>query len=363
MKGLYIHIPFCKSKCKYCGFFSKTDFTFTLAEQYLQKVVEFIDIFGINHFSTIYIGGGTPTVISWQLFDKFLLNLSKVVDLDDIAEFTIEANPESLTKEHLEVFKSYSVSRISMGVQSMDDDVLKFLGRVHTKLDVIKVVESINKILPKAALNMDIIFDIPKVEPATIIDTLKTIISFAPEHISAYSYSFDTDFLPQNFEVEESQFLKIKEILQMNLYKKYEISNFAKEGFESIHNKLYWEMKEYLGIGAGASSMLFKGDKRVRFSFPKSVDDFLEAPYITDFEIIEDRAELLKEDLIFGLRLIEGVNLNVLNNRYGKLVEKIIKKCDKLLNENFLYFKGENICLTEKGELYLDFVQQYLWEL
>ncbi|MCB4204570.1 radical SAM family heme chaperone HemW [Deferribacteraceae bacterium V6Fe1] len=363
MKGLYIHIPFCKSKCKYCGFFSQTDYSDSLVEKYLKKVIEYINIFEIKDFSTIYIGGGTPTSISWRLFDKFLLNLSKTVFWDKIAEFTIEANPESLTKEHLDVFKSYSVSRISMGVQSMDDEVLKFLGRVHTKSDVIRAVNLVNKILPNTALNIDIIFDIPKIEPAIIIDSLDTIIRINPEHISAYSYSFDTDFLPQHLEVEESQFLKIKEMLQENSYKKYEISNFAKEGFESIHNRLYWEMKEYLGIGAGASSMLIKGDKRVRFSFPKSVTEFLETPSLTDFEVIEEKVELLKEDLIFGLRLIEGVNLNVLNNRYGKLVEKIIKKCDKLFTENLLRYKGESVCLTEKGELYLDFVQQYLWEL
>jgi len=363
MKGLYIHIPFCKSKCKYCGFFSQTGYSDSILEEYLKKVIEYIDIFEVKDFSTIYIGGGTPTVIPWKLFDRFLQDLFKTVYIDKIVEFTVEANPESLTKEHLSIFKSYPVSRISMGVQSMDDNVLRFLGRAHTKYDVIRATDSLNKILPNIAVNMDIIFDIPKIDPEKIINSVNEIVRLGPEHISAYSYSFDTDFLSQDLEVEESQFFKIKEMLQNESYKKYEISNFAKDGFESIHNKLYWEMKEYLGIGAGASSMLLLNNNRVRFSFPRNVNCFLKKPFITNYDIVKDDLEKLKEDLIFGLRLMEGVNINILIDMYGKLVEKILKKCDKLFIEKFLLLEGESLCLTEKGELYLDFVQQFLWEL
>lgn len=363
MKGLYIHIPFCKSKCKYCGFYSEALSSDFLIKKYLKKVIEFIHIFELKEFSTIYIGGGTPTSISWKLFEQFLQDLFKIVNKDKIVEFTVEANPESLTKEHLSVFKSYPVSRISIGVQSMDDSVLKFLGRLHTKSDVIKAYELKNKILTDVALNMDIIFDIPKVSSDKIINSVNDILSLGPEHISAYSYSFDTEFLSQDLEVEESQFLKIKDLLQKHSYKKYEISNFAKDGFESVHNKLYWEMKEYLGIGAGASSMILVNNNRVRFSFPKDINYFLESPFLTDFDIVKDDLEKLKEDLVFGLRLINGVDINLLKSRYGNIVEKIIRKCDNLLSEKYLFLKRGNLCLTEKGELYLDFVQQYLWEL
>ncbi|MBZ4643314.1 MAG: oxygen-independent coproporphyrinogen oxidase [Deferribacteraceae bacterium] len=363
MKGLYIHIPFCKSKCKYCGFFSKSEYDDDLIEKYLNQVINLIDKFDDFEFHTMYVGGGTPSVIPYKILDNFFSKLFKKISPERIAEFTVEANPESLSEDFLYVLKNYNVSRVSLGLQSMDDRVLKYLGRIHSREQSVIAVKNVRKILTDAALNLDFMYDIPKVDESTILKSLKDIVKLNPEHISAYSYSFDTDFLSEKYEVQKTSYLKVKHFLERNNFKKYEISNFAKNGFESVHNKIYWTMQEYLGVGAAASSMILYNGKRVRFSFAKNIFSFINTPYITDFEIVLDWGELLKEDLIFGLRMLDGVNIKKVTDRYADKVENFLEKCDKLFQENFLQIKGENLCLTEKGELFLDYVQQFLWEL
>lgn len=363
MKGLYIHIPFCKSKCNYCGFYSICNFDTDILEKYLNRVIQVFLSFHMCDFSTIYIGGGTPSVISARLFDNFLKKLSKAVNFHDLQEFTVEVNPESVNIDLIQVFKNYNVNRISLGAQSFDNNVLRLLGRVHDSDLIISSVELIRKYHKMAALNLDIIYDIPLVPYSAIENSLQSAIKLSCEHISAYTYSFDTEFFKGYTPIDESMYLRVKHFLEEKGYRKYEISNFAKTGFESIHNKKYWQMKEYLGVGASASSMIIRDGKRVRFTFSKNVNEFILNPYLTDLEIVCNKDELLKEDIVFGLRMLDGVDLKSLRKSYGKLLNNFLEKSSALFEENLIRMSGERLCLTESGELLLDSVQQFFWEL
>lgn len=363
MKGLYIHIPFCKKKCNYCGFYSICNFDTDILEKYLNRVIQVFLSFHMRDFSTIYIGGGTPSVIPPRLFDNFLGKLSKIIDFNSLEEFTVEVNPESVNIDLIHVFKNYNINRISIGAQSFDDSVLKLLGRIHTSKMIVSAVKLFRKYHKKASLNLDIIYDIPMVPYSVVENSLKSVIKLSPEHISAYTYSFDTEFLKESPVYEESMYLNVKHFLEGNGYKKYEISNFAKSGFESIHNRRYWQMKEYLGVGASASSMLVKGVKRIRFSFVKDVNEFIMNPYLTDYEIVCRNDELLKEDIVFGLRMLDGIDLKSLRKSYGKLLDNFLERSSVLFEENLIKIGGERLCLTENGELLLDSVQQFFWEL
>lgn len=361
MKGLYIHIPFCKSKCLYCGFNSSGNFTKEILSKYLSSILKAAESFNLKDTETIYIGGGTPTVIPAKIFDSFLYDLSKTVEMSKLKEFTIEANPESITTQHISVFKSYNVNRISLGAQSFNDSVLKFLGRLHTSKDISNAFENIRTYHPDCKINLDIIFDIPKIEN-DIFQTLYQTVSLKPEHISAYNYSFDTVFLNDyKFSDSKTDFYMVKEFLENCGYEKYEISNFARNKNISLHNIKYWNMEEYIGIGVSAHSMTEIGDKRIRFSFTDVLSEFIDQFKIREYEYIP-RDIMFKEDIIFGLRMITGIDIEKILKKYDYPSQEFIKKTEDLIDKKLLDLKENRLCLSEKGELFLDYVQEYLWE-
>lgn len=362
MKGVYIHIPFCKSKCLYCGFNSSAGYDEHILQEYLEAIIKIAPHFDLQNADTIFIGGGTPTVITPKIFDSFLYSLSKNIDLTKLKEFTIEANPESITVDHILVFNAYKVNRISLGAQSFDDKVLKFLGRIHNSKDILTSFRNIRKYHPDCKINLDIIFDIPGVENH-MKHSLYQTISLSPEHISAYNYSFDTGFLQQyKANNEKTNFYALKEYLQNYGYEKYEISNFAKNGNICIHNKKYWNMDEYVGLGVSSHSMLEFSGKRIRFAFTEKLNEFIDLFKIPEYELISPEV-MFKEDIIFVLRLTEGIDVEKILKKYDYPLSEFKKRISSLMEEKLLELKENILCLSKKGELFLDYVQEYLWEV
>jgi len=278
--AFYIHIPFCRKKCGYCDFVSAdyADKTTDYTDRYLQalsKEISFHFPLPTSYFPlTIYIGGGTPSVLSEKqivfLFKTILAHLTKCAS--EKIEITFEINPESITEQKLKILKDYGVNRLSIGLQSFNDMILKFLGRVHTVKDFLSCYESARKIGFKN-INIDLIFGIPGQTVKTWQRTLKCALQLKPEHISTYSLTIEkgTRFFETGLRKDDDADADMYEFaihyLKKNGYHHYEISNFSrasKPGFECKHNINYWKNGEYLGFGLGAVSYI-KG-KRIKNS-------------------------------------------------------------------------------------------------
>lgn len=358
MKGLYIHLPFCRNKCSYCGFYSETD-SLDMQEKYFQALLSDLRSRETSEYKTLYIGGGTPSVTDPALLADFLKEISGTTDKTE--ESTIEANPESVTEDFLSVVRDFGFSRISLGCQSTSDDVLKKLTRIHGRSEIFSSVELIRKRCPDTALNLDMIYDIPGVPFETTVDTLRDIISLSPEHVSAYTYSFDTDFM-EDSRSDETDFMLVREYLSDAGYEKYEISNFARPAKESMHNLNYWRLGDYDGLGASAWSLENMNDKRVLRGKTDSIGNYINSPetYAETDETPYPGAVL--ENLVFGLRITKGVNFEgICEKADAEVREKLYNALIKLTNEGFISWNGSMVSLSPAGELLLDSVQEYLW--
>ncbi|MDR2884172.1 MAG: radical SAM family heme chaperone HemW [Deferribacteraceae bacterium] len=354
MRSLYIHIPFCTQKCPYCSFYSTTDTQ--LIHEYLEACIAEIRSLPKVPFDTVYIGGGTPSYIGGTMLGEFI---GKV--LDNITytggEFTIEVNPDSVDIALCNELAKYPISRISMGVQSLDNSVLSLLGRVHSSAQALMAC----KLLQRWDLNLDLIYDIPTVPYDTIKDSLQQLISLNPSHISAYSYSPDTGYLAKSASDDPFQMNEIATILERAGYARYEVSNFARKRKQSKHNTNYWQMGDYYGVGAAAHSMINMGAERVRYSHQQSVTDYIKDPLSRVESELLSGETVLKEDIVFGLRMIDGINFVDVEKKYGKISSTLQIKIDSLVNEGMLGWKGKRLMATERGLLLLDSVTSYLW--
>lgn len=355
MSGLYVHLPFCRSKCGYCGFYSVSEYG--MMEQYFSALIKDIASRKSKKYDTLYIGGGTPSSVPPVLLAAFLDSLPQ----KDFIESTIEANPESVTDDFLSVVREFGFSRISLGCQSTDDGVLKMLGRIHSSSDVFSAVKKIRNSCPDTAVNLDMIYDIPTADNSSALKTLRDIVALSPEHVSAYSYSFDTEFLKNAQPHEESLFSQVKEELTKAGYGKYEISNFAKKGFESLHNINYWKLGDYDGAGAAAWSLENLADRRILKGKPADIRAYADNPIEFESEEVTTGCAMMFEELVFGLRMLDGVDFSGLNSRYGECFDLIDNPVKILCDEGFITWNGQKVCLTEKGELLLDSVQEFLW--
>lgn len=353
MLGLYIHIPFCKSKCKYCGFFSISKFDTDIVKNYLYAIEKELSVYRVYQFDTIYIGGGTPSALDYYELENLLKAIQKL-NLKKLKEFTFEANPESLDETKIKILKDFGVSRISIGVQSLDNNVLQFLGRIHKVKDVYTCIYFLKK--HNFNFNVDVIFDIPTVPYKKVYNTLAKLCDLNPNHISAYSYSYDTGFLSEYKSDTRSHLIEIVDFLEDRGYFRYEISNFAKKGYESLHNINYWKIGDFVGVGAAAHSMKNLKNCRVRYSHPAEMKRYIENIFCFDnIEIIRDEKEILLENLVFGLRLTSGIELEI----FKKL--DILDLLSYLIKKGYLESYEDRVCLTKKGSLFLDYVQEYLY--
>ncbi len=361
--SIYIHFPFCIKKCNYCDFVSYK-FASHDTEQYVHCLTREIELFAEKNFVkgvkivSIFFGGGTPSLISVKQLTRVFETLNSVFNLSSVKEITLEANPETVNKAKFSEFKKLGINRISMGAQSFNDKTLKILGRVH---DSKKIYEAYS-ILRKVGffnVNLDLMFSLPEESIEDAISSLKKAIALRPEHISYYSLTIEkgTNFyrnrhnlnLPNQKE-EYLQFSKGIKLLESEGYGRYEISNFALNGFESVHNIHYWKNLPYFGFGVSAASFLKRKRSQNYFRIPSYCDAVLKQtiPKRSTERLTGLHAKA--EHMILGLRMIKGVNKNLYYYRFGTLPdydfsEKIeFFKKRHLLKENTKY-----IALTKKG--------------
>lgn len=325
-KGLYIHIPFCQRKCNYCDFTSYEG-KFDLAEQYFNKLtVEMLSKDKCD-IDTIYFGGGTPSSVDASYICSFLENVYLHFNVSSDAEITIEVNPASAVTKKIRAYKNAGINRISMGVQSFNDDELKMLGRLHS----CKEVYHTYNVIRDCGINnvsLDLMFGLPGQTTEKISYSIAEILKLAPEHISCYGLTIEEGtpfyYKEKNGEITamgEDSFADMYEFicnsLNGNGYLQYEISNFSVEGKESRHNSRYWKCGEYIGLGAGASSYI--GNVR-----SKNTDDLL--GYKNEVEEILSPYDKISEFAVLGLRMAKGININEFNERFGKDIYDVYGK-------------------------------------
>ena len=359
--GIYIHIPFCKSKCYYCDFISYQNKEEKIHE-YIEEVIKEIEQYDIYNYNvtTIYIGGGTPSFIDEKyikqilelLKEKLKVNETKFEDI----EITIEINPGTINKEKLEQYKSSGVNRISIGLQSTNDILLKQIGRIHTYRQFIEAYELVKEV-GFENINIDLMIGLPNQTIKDIKDALEEIEKLEPTHVSVYSLIVEEGTkieklidneelqLPDE-ETERQMYWYVKNKLELKGYKHYEISNFAKEGKESKHNMNCWEQKEYIEIGAAAHSYL----NDIRFSnsaFEECKKWSFKDKTIEEKQNLEEKK---KEYMLLGLRKIEGVSIQKFKEKFiDNPIFLYRKELDKLIKENLLEIDGDKIKLTNKG--------------
>lgn len=371
--GLYIHIPFCRAKCHYCDFNS-----FAGMEEYIEPYFKAlkceIDLYReklrYSTVNTIYIGGGTPTSMDAHYIYEVIDECRSGFNLEKEAEISIEANPGTLNLEKLSEYKAAGINRLSIGLQAWQDSLLESMGRIH-RVDAF--IENF-KLAREAGfnnINVDLIFGLPGQTISDWNHTLYNIVQLNPEHVSCYGLKIEEGTLfgeklakglltPADDELDREMYYCAIKSLGMAGFKHYEISNFARPGFESRHNLIYWNAGRYIGLGAGAHS--YFGDRR--FSNLQKPEDYIcslsdrKIPS-TDIQII-DREESIKEYIILGLRLTDGLNVGTFQKKYDRdIFELFGKQLDSLLEKGLLQYKDGTIKLTSLG---LDLADQVFIE-
>ncbi|MGR3174930.1 MAG: radical SAM family heme chaperone HemW [Candidatus Scalindua sp.] len=358
--SLYIHIPFCISKCIYCDFNSIV-MKSQIVDEYLNAIEnELQAINGKYSFTTVYIGGGTPTVLSEIQLIKLLNIISKHVDVFNLNEYTIEVNPGTLTEEKILALKNSYISRISIGIQSFNDKYLKFLGRIHTAKEAKDIFSNLRE-KGFENINIDLIYGYSSQHLNEWKTDLRECFKLSPEHISAYCLTYesgtplvemmDSGKLNKLSEEEElDMYEHTNDFLGNNGYNHYEISNFAKQGKECQHNTVYWENREYIGIGAGAFSYI-NGE---RYCSIKNVKEYISAVR-SKKNLICFSEKLLQEKraseiLIMALRMTSGISKNEFFDRSGyNLTELFGTQLSILTQAGLINFDDERIKLTRRG--------------
>lgn len=366
--GIYIHIPFCKQKCFYCDFVSYAN-----QDKYFQKYVQALNK-EINNFidnnefevQTIYIGGGTPSLIDAKYIEEILRIFEKRNLLKEAKEVTIEVNPGTVTEEKLRNYKNSGVNRLSIGLQSTEDKILKQIGRIHCYDDFLNTYKMAREVGFKN-INVDLMIGLPNQKILDVKNSLEKIIKLEPEppnHISVYSLIVEENTpiekmlesgeleLPDE-ELERNMYWYVKNFLELNGYKHYEISNFAKLGNESKHNLDCWNQKEYVGFGVAAHSYI----DDVRYGNIGNVEEYIKNCENGEFgknkvidEVENDIFSKEKEFMLIGLRKIEGVLIQDFKNKFGENPIFVFKdELKKLVDENLLIVDFDRIKLTNKG--------------
>lgn len=351
---LYIHIPFCDSKCFYCAFNSYTD-RFHLKHEYMnalkKQLKNDLENYVIKHnkkIETVFIGGGTPSTIKAFEYEEIFEMIKP--HLEEFAEITTEANPNSASYEWLENMNKLGVNRVSFGVQSFDNDKLKFLGRAHNANSAIKAIQNAKSIGFKG-INCDIIYGVQNDTMESLKKDFDTAFSLPITHLSAYSLTIEegTKFFDRSSVKIDDEELSYEIFDYMNKqgFHQYEISNFAKnKESESKHNYGYWQHKEYLGVGAGAVGYI----NQERHYPSKSIEEYIQNPLFFDVEKI-NLDDVKTEKILLGFRSLNGVEMSLFNEEEMKKIDDLIQY-DKVYIENNRVF-NKNFLLSDELALYI----------
>lgn len=350
IKNTYIHIPFCTKKCNYCIFTSVDKLT--LKNIYIDALLNEINHYYKNELqNTIYIGGGTPSLLSINDFE----NIFDLLNYDKNTEITVEVNPESATKEYLKGLKSIGINRLSIGIQSFDDDILKKIGRIHTSQTAKNCINNAINV-GFENISADLIYGLPAQSNENFIESLKTLIDFDIQHISLYGLKIEEgcdffnqkpDFLPDD-DTQADMYLQAIELLKQHNFKHYEISNFAKDKFASKHNLNYWNANTYYGFGLGAHGY----EKNIRYEHTKNIEDYIKNPLFRKENEKLTPQEQLEEYIFLGLRKIDGINVFDIKHKFNiDFDEKYSKIIEKYLSSKHLKKTMNGYQLTSEGVL------------
>ena len=409
--SLYVHIPFCKRKCKYCDFLSFGGCSIAEQKEYIDALCKEIGAYSLisenDEIVTIFIGGGTPSYIPAEYIGRVLKKVRETFTVSEDAEITIEGNPDSLTSDNLKGYMEYGINRLSIGLQSANNDMLIMLGRVHN-YDQFVAAYSRAREVGFSNINIDIMSGLPSESMESYVKTLGRVVEMQPEHISAYSLiveegtplAEDEELLSKlpSEEIDRRQYSRTKLLLGQAGYERYEISNYAKKGYECRHNLRYWTGGEYLGVGLGASSyMIIKDssfgsyvnlqddideakelldydislndeDLHVRFKGVDNIDEYigrfsrfgsgwtdlssakeLIGNCYTDIMILKDK-DRMEEFMFLGLRCIKGISISTFEEKFGKNIYEVYGSIiEKYTEWGYLIIDEDRIYLSDKG--------------
>ncbi len=372
--GIYIHIPFCIRKCAYCDFYSITQME--LREAYVDALIEQIETFRLSakhHIvDSIYLGGGTPSLLSGEDMERLMAALRAVFHIAPDAEISMEANPGTLDGEKLASYKGAGVNRLSIGLQSAHDDELKTLSRIHTRRDfensfLLARLEGFDNI------NVDIMYALPGQTEEKLAETISYVVSLHPEHVSFYGLKVEPDtpfgrdkFIQKRLPDEDSQYhmyLNSAGTLESAGLHQYEISNFAKKGKECLHNLKYWKCDDYLSFGPAAYSF-FDGKM---FSYAKDVHRYLASP--TDSEALLDelfvptKEELATQYVMVGFRLRDGIDVSEYNMRFHDDFDvRYGKRITPFLYSGYMLRTEKGYQLSRQGMLISNYILSEILE-
>ena len=366
--GIYVHIPFCIRKCLYCDFLSDTADT-NVRKQYIEALINEIDscpLKDVDYKSqysvdTIFFGGGTPSVLEADQIDEIMKALAFRFDISKTSEITIECNPGTATKKKLEGYKKAGINRISIGLQSANDEELKTLGRIHDYAQFLETFE-IARLVGFDNINIDLMSAIPGQSLDSYKDTLLKVISLKPEHISSYSliieegtpfYDMYGDNGPDepDEDTEREMYYMTERLLNEAGYHRYEISNYSLDGYECRHNSSYWTGTDYIGLGIGAASLI----DGIRYSNTSDMYSYMKASLkALEIPTEEYRSlsvnERMEEFMFLGLRMIRGISAKEFKERFGRnIYEVYARPLEKLSKDGLIMINGDNIRLTSQG--------------
>ena len=341
IKHLYIHVPFCNTICFYCDFAHRV-YDFDLAEKWLNRLDKEIEDNCFDQYETIYIGGGTPSCLSDEQLDHLLSMIDPYTK--QVQEYTIEVNPESLDQNKIDIFRKHNINRISMGVQSADDEILKTLNRRHTYDDVRKSI----RLLKENSLDnisVDLMYSLPGQDMKILEDTVEQILKLDVPHISLYSLTIEENSVfgkkgieSLDEEIEADMYEYIDKTLKDNGYIHYEVSNFCKEGFESKHNMGYWLYDDFLGLSIGASGKI--GNRR--YTNTRDFNKYIDSEDIRDEDLELSIEDMKFENIMMSLRTIHGLDIDRFYKKYGC---DLLKEYEKGISQKEIRIEnGKLIC-------------------
>ena len=354
----YVHIPFCTQICYYCDF-SKVFIKNQPVDSYLEHLLQEFHSYDIQKLRTLYIGGGTPTALSAPQLEVLLDGLTKNLDLSVLEELTIEANPGDLDEEKIAVLKNSAVNRVSLGVQTFDDKMLKKIGRSHLEKDIYENIDRL-KLAGFDNISIDLIYALPGQTMEQVKDNVAKAIALDIPHMSLYSLILENHTVFMNRmrrgklplpkeEVEAEMFEYIIAELERAGFEHYEISNFSKSGFESRHNLMYWDNAEYYGIGAGASGYV----NGVRYKNHGPIRHYLKAVEEGNARITEEYLTLqekMEEEMFLGLRKKSGVSMTRFEEKFGQSFQELYGDIIKdLIQQGLMQVDGDHVRMTKRG--------------
>ncbi|MBI9100777.1 MAG: radical SAM family heme chaperone HemW [Spirochaetales bacterium] len=378
--SLYIHIPFCRRKCSYCDFFSRTPTDASEIETLLSKIVEefnaALKVYPVSDIPTIFIGGGTPSVIPPPLFDRFLNKIEERLPGKPV-EWSCEVNPESLTPAHLDVFQKHGINRLSMGIQSFNSSTLETLGRYAKPKDVYRSLELIENRW-KGSWNADLICEVPGQSRDDALKDIKNLTSWNPSHVSLYSlileagtplsvqYKRDMDAGIEKG-IDQTIWQDCSDLLEVGGWRRYEVSNFAKEDNICLHNMIYWEMKPFIGLGPSASStmpnpMHGKNSNPLRHTNPLSIREYMSLDFIKllvgeipQYSEVISYTDFLSEFLMMGFRTKRGLDPFRFKKIFGlEFAHALPSWSAENIKQAMIEHKDDSWVMTDRGMMFLN---------